>query len=306
MQVDREVRPPVEKARSILLDWKIWILILLCAALGVWAASVVIPKPAVGLIYLDYDIHSVSAAYLKYQIEDVRSNPNIKAVVVYIDSPGGEVVASQSIYLELLELRKEMPVVGSIGNIAASGGYYAALATDPIFARPSSTVGNVGVWSTTPMDISVTETILASGPFKLSATNMEAFTRDLEAIKLEFLATVQAQRGSRLNLSSVELTQGLAYLGREAQQLGLIDFLGSDTDAVAKAAELAKIRDYEVIDMWQVLLERYAEEDSAEGSALEPSFFSQTWVGAADPMTSERQLPPGIYMLYDVRLRGEK
>ena len=231
---------------------------------------------------------------------------DVREIVLWVDSPGGEVVASQSIYLELLELRKEMPVVGSIENLAASGGYYAALATDPIFARPSSTVGNVGAWSSTPLDLPVNENILATGPFKLSATNIEAFTRDLEGIKLEFLATVQAHRGSRLNLSPVDLSQGLAYSGREAQQLGLIDFLGSDTDAVAKAAELAKIKGYEVIDMWEILLERYSEEASAEESAMVPSFFSQTWVGAADPITSERQLPPGIYLLYDVRLRGEK
>ncbi len=299
--VPAEVRP-----KSALLDWKIWFLALVLVGLGALAAYYVIPKPAVGIIHLDVDIWTLSTQFVIDQIEEARHTPRLKAVVLHVDSPGGEVAGSQTLYLEILALRKEMPVVGSIESMAASGAYYAVLASDPIFARPSSIVGNVGAWSYTPSELSVNDLILSTGPFKLTATNPEAFVQELEGIKLEFLATVAAQRGSRLVISPDDLSQGLAYPGRDAQRLGLIDYLGSDTDAVAKAAELAKLAAYDVIDLQEVVLEKYNQADTAKSSTVDLTPFAQAWVGAADPLTAERSLPPGVYLLYDVRLRREK
>lgn len=159
------------------------------------------------------------------------------------------------------------------------------------------------------MDLPVNDLIMATGPFKLTATNNEAFVRELEGIKQEFLATVAAQRGARLQATPVELSQGLAYLGRQALALGLIDFLGSDSDAAAKAAELAGIVNYEVVELQDRVFEKYrqAQEDSdGEEAAGHLVRLPGEWVGAADPLTNQRGLPPGIYLLYDVRLRREK
>ncbi len=261
---------------------------------GLWLAQILVPQPAVGIIRLNTDIYPESADLVLAEIEEARSDPSIKAVVLRLDSPGGEVAATQRLYLELQTLRRDMPVVGSIDGMAASGAFYAAMATDPIYAKPSSTVGNVGVWGFIPPDLGVNDVILASGPFKLTASNRDEFLRWIEGIRLEFLETVFSQRGERINLSRDELSQGLAYSGREALRLGLIDALGSETEAIRAAAQQAGIAHYQLIDLQGRVVDELLEEESE----LEP------WVGAADPATGRRILPPGAYLLYDIQLGG--
>ena len=258
-----------------------------------------IQQPAVGIIRLNTDIWTDdedidSVDLILAQIDAARQDATIRAVVIQIDSPGGEVAATQTLYLELQNLRREMPVVCSIEGIAASGGYYVALATDPIYANPSSTVGNIGVWGFTPPDLGVSEMILTSGPFKLTASNRQEFIRAIEEIKQEFLETIVSQRGERLDISQAELSQGLAYTGREALQLGLIDHLGSQSYAIANAAKLAHIAHYNIIDLYQRVMNEIMEREADLG----------TWIAAADPVTGKRMLPPGAYLLYDLRLGG--
>jgi len=310
-----------------------WVTILLLAvalALGVWLSILAVPRPAVGLIRLETDIWSLSAWLVKQEIIEARNNPQIKAVVLIIDSPGGEVAPTQDMFMEVLSLRGEMPVVGSINGLAASGGYYLALATDPLYAKPSSTIGNIGVWGFVPSQIGVNEQVLASGPFKLTASNPETFLREIEGIKQEFILTTQAQRGDRLTITPTEIGQGLAYPGRVALQHGFIDALASQADAEAEAARLAGIANYEVIDLEKIVVDRLLAEQntgSAQGAppglippanggntlsdegqptltgvGKGPLWFFQPWLGAADPLTGQRTLPPGIYLLYDVRV----
>lgn len=281
----------------------LWGLIFIAVGLGSWLLSLYfIPRPSVGIIKINYDIWSTgtdsdfgSAELFQAQIDSARMNPRIRAVVVQFDSPGGEVVASQTLYMELQALRKEMPVVGSIGTMAASGAYYAAMGTTPIYARPSSSVGNVGVWGYVPEDLAVNDVILASGPFKLTGSNRDEFLREIEGIKQEFLATVTSQRGERLHITPEELSQGLMYSGREALRMGLVDQLGTLTDAIAVAAQQAGIKHYTVVDLEARVIDRYA---------YGRSFFIQPWSGATDPTTGKRTLSPGIYLLYDMHLRG--
>ena len=263
--------------------------------MGWWLSLNLLPKPVVGIIRVNMSIWSLSVDLVKAQIEEAREDRSIKAVVVQFDSGGGEVVASQALYLELQKLREEMPVVGSIDGIAASGAYYGAMGTDPIYAKPSSAVGNVGVWAIAPPELAVNDVILASGPFKLTASNQAEFLREIEGIKQEFLTTVFSQRGERLKLSPAELSQGLAYPGREAARLGLIDYVGSQTEAIAAAAEQAGIVHYEVVDLQARVFDDFL--------ASNP-FLVKSWYGEADPITGKRNLPPGIYLLYDYQLRG--
>ena len=254
----------------------------------------VIHAPAVGVIHLNTDIFGFSAEFINQQIAEARANPRIKAVVVQIDSPGGEVTATQTIFLELQKLRLEMPLVGSIDSIAASGAFYAAMAADPIYAKPSSTVGNVGVWGYFPPEMGVNDVVLASGPFKLTASNTEEFLREIESIKQEFIATVTSQRGTRMKISDVDLSQGLAYSGRESLNLGLIDALGSQTEAIEKAAKLAGITHFQIIDLEAAVIAKYY--------SGENPIYSHLWTANADPKTGQRELPPGVYLLYDARL----
>lgn len=265
--------------------------------IGWLLAILLVPQPAVGIIRINFDISSLSAQFVMLQMTEARADPRVKAVVLQLDSPGGELDATQSLYLELQSLRREMPVVTSIEGIAASGGYYVAMATDPIYAKPSSTVGSVGVWGFIPPDVGVNEVILTSGPFKLTASNRAEFLRNIEGIRQEFLAAVFNARADRLEISAVDLSQGLAYPGREALELGLIDHLSSQSDAITTAAELAGIANYEVIDLGARVIEQYYRDEDSESA-------HKAWIGAADPVTGRRVLPPGIYLLYDVRLGG--
>ncbi len=272
--------------------------IVLPLLVGLLLAVQFAPRPAVGLVRVRGDIWSGSVELVLAEIEEARRDPRVKAVVVQLDSPGGEVVASQTLFLELQKLRQEMPVVGSIDNVAASGAYYAAMGVDPLYAKPSSVVGNVGVWSFAPPELAVNDEVLASGPFKLTASNRDQFLREIEGIKQEFLATVTSQRGERLKISAVDLSQGLAYPGREALQLGLIDALGPQTEAVEAAARQAGITNYEVVDLEARIIEEWYG-TATETTALKP------WSGAPDPATGARQIKPGVYLLYDVYLGGQ-
>jgi protease-4 len=263
--------------------------------IGWWIAPRFVPVPAVGLIRLETDLWAGSAEFVNIQIQEAKEDKRIKAVVVLIDSPGGEVTPTQTLYLELLKLREQMPVVGSVGSVAASGGFYVAMASDPIFAKPSSIIGNVGVWSFAPATIGVNEEILASGPFKLTASNQDSFLRKIEGVKQEFLATVFAHRGERINISEADLSLGLAYPGREALQLGLIDRLGGRSEAISHAAELAGLADYDVIDLSLQAFESLGLNGFAKGTR---------WIGTANPATGHRTLPPGAYLLYDEKIGG--
>lgn len=320
-------QPPKRQGPGIML----WLIIPLL--LGLLLAPLAVPtpeKPAVGLIHLESDIWSLSAYLVKLEIAEARENDRIKAVVLVLDSPGGEVAPTQDMFLEMLSLRQEMPVVGSINGMAASGGYYLVLATDPIYAKPSSTVGNIGVWGFAPSEIGVTEEVLASGPFKLTASNPEQFLREIDGIKQEFIGTTQLMRGDRLTISAADISQGLAYPGRVALQYGLIDKLASQADAVAEAASQAGIKDYDIIDLEEIVIKRLEAEAANGAVGYLPNFtpeqaaqlnntpsenavpgassslwLYQSWIGAANPLTGQRNLPPGVYLLYDVSFASQ-
>jgi signal peptide peptidase SppA len=278
----------------------LWVILPLL--IGWLLAVKLVPEPIVGLIRVKTDIWSGSNELIMKQIEEARQDPGVKAVVVEFDSAGGEVVASQALYLELQKLRQEMPVVGSIDNVAASGAYYAALGADPLYAKPSSTIGNIGVWSVAPPEIAVNDMIIASGPFKLTASNWDEFMQEIEGIKQEFLATVESQRGDRLKISLVDLSQGLAYPGRQALHLGLVDQLGSRTEAADAAARQAGLANYEVVDLEARVLEKLFEQAGQQPPEVP---LTESWPGSADPDSGQRQLPPGVYLLYDPSLGGQ-
>ncbi|MCP4357063.1 MAG: hypothetical protein GY796_03475, partial [Chloroflexi bacterium] len=180
--------PPDNQTSLLKMLGNLLVWIALPLVLGWWLATTRIPQPAVGIIHLESDIWAGSAQLVKMQIDEARTDPQIKAIVLVIDSPGGEVAPTQDMFMEILSLREVMPVVGSINSMAASGGFYLAMASEPIYAKPNSTIGNVGVWGFVPSDIGVNEVVLASGPFKLTADNSDEFLRNIEAIKQEFIA----------------------------------------------------------------------------------------------------------------------
>jgi protease-4 len=190
-------------------------------------------------------------------IEKGLRDDRLKALVVRVDSPGGSALASERIRQALLAARaKKIPVVISMGNVAASGGYWVATAGDRIFAEPSTITGSIGVFGLLPsfqgslekLGIGadgVKTTPLSGEPDLLSGPSPEAnrmILAGVDCIYRQFLGIVaQARRKSPAEIDRI--AQGRVWDGGTARQIGLVDQFGGLDEAVAAAAGLAKLGD---------------------------------------------------------------
>jgi protease IV len=188
-------------------------------------------------------------------LRDARKNDDIAAVVLRVDSPGGSVQASEEIYREVVALKAEgKPVVISMGDLAASGGYYISAPADKIFASAMTITGSIGIYATIPTldrtlgKIGVTVdgvgTTALSGKLRLDRP-MDPALRDYIQLTIDhgyetFLAHVAAGRGKTRD-EIHEIAQGRVWIGSDAKRLGLVDSLGNYDDAVKAAAQLAKL-----------------------------------------------------------------
>ncbi len=186
---------------------------------------------------------------------DGLATRNLKALVVRVDSPGGSALASERIRLALLEGKKRgLPIVISMGGLAASGGYWVATAGDTIFAEPNTITGSIGIFGVIPTfertlaKIGVTSdgvrtTPLSGQPDILAGTNTAVDTVLQSAIEngyRQFIARVAAAR--RLTPQRVdEIGQGRVWDGGTARQIGLVDRFGGLDEAVAEAARRARL-----------------------------------------------------------------
>jgi len=223
--------------------------ILLGLALGGLLSVFLIPEPNVTVLtisgpFLDQDDADDIMSKLQY----IRSDSRIKAVVLRIDSPGGSACAIEQIYLDLLRLRQEKPLVASIGRVAASGGYYISLASNFIYAEPSSQVGSIGAFVSLPEREVLDERVGVSGPFKATGRSKRKAVGHLELVRKQFIDAVKLHRGDRLKLTEEELSRAEIHLGVEGLRYGLIDEIGTLTAAIEKAASLAGLRNYEVTE----------------------------------------------------------
>ncbi len=181
------------------------------------------------------------------------ANDDVKALVVRIDSPGGSALASEKMRLAIQAARaKKLPVIVSFGNVAASGGYWAAMASDKIYAEPATITGSIGVFGIIPTfettlakygikSDGVRTTPLSGQPDILAGTSPETdrmIQAGVEDIYGRFTAMVAAAR--KLPLARVEeVAQGRVWAGGAARQIGLVDAFGSLDDAVVEAAKRA-------------------------------------------------------------------
>jgi protease IV len=188
-------------------------------------------------------------------IEDVdrlRTDPQTVAVVLRIDSPGGAVAPSQELHAAVLKLRDAKPVVASFGNVAASGGYYVAVAATQIFAAPGSLTGSIGAimslgnYQTLAEKIGVTETVIKSGRFKDLGHPLRAMAPDERALLQRMVDDILTQfvdavaTGRKMDPEKVRaLADGRIFSGAQAHAEGLVDELGGLSDAVAKAWSLS-------------------------------------------------------------------
>ena len=190
------------------------------------------------------------------ELRRFRDNPSIKAVVLRIDSPGGGVVPSQEIHTEVLKARKggRLKVVASMGNLAASGGYYIAAATDKIVANPGTLTGSIGVIMELANvqglleKVGVQSVVIKSGRYKDLASPFRAMSKEdrvllqhvLDDVHDQFIQAVAA--GRALNVEEVRpLADGRIFTGRQARTAKLVDELGDLQDAIKLAARMVGI-----------------------------------------------------------------
>ncbi|MEK7392460.1 MAG: signal peptide peptidase SppA [Fibrobacterota bacterium] len=203
----------------------------------------------------------------------------VKAVVLRIESPGGAVGASQEIYAAVRELDKTKPVVASIGNIGASGGYYAALGARRIWALPGSITGSIGVISQFTQyhelleKIGVSSEVVKSGEMKDAGSPMRTMTEKEKALFQAMISDVYAQFREvvreRRKLDSVALdtlADGRVFSGRQAWKARLVDSTGTLQESIEEARRLAKLdKDAPVDDdlpkqpVWKQFLDPQAE-----------------------------------------------
>jgi protease-4 len=204
----------------------------------------------VGLVILQGPI--IESRNLVDEIEANRRDQSVKAVVFRVNSPGGEVAPSQEIYEALLRLGEEKPVVASLGSVAASGAFYAAVAADTIVADPGSVVGSIGVIFMYPTarelmeKVGIELQVYKSGRLK----DMGSFSRDpteeeeevfdsiIADVYDQFLTAVSDRRQMDREVTAA-LGDGRIFSGRQALEVGLIDGVGDLHRAINIAAGMA-------------------------------------------------------------------
>jgi protease-4 len=256
------------------------------------------PRGPIGVVTVAGDIidgkaspGSAGGDSIAQAIENGIRRDKVKAIVVRVDSPGGSVLASERIRDALLEAKADkIPVVISMGSVAASGGYWVASAGDYIFAEPSTITGSIGVFGVLPSfqgtlqklglgADGVKTTPLSGEPDLLKGPSPEAsqlIQTGVESTYRRFLGIVAASR-HKTPADVDKIAQGRVWDGGTAHQLGLVDAFGGMQQAVAKAAELANlgnergIRYLEPTRGWRdTLLDAFASDDGDDSDDSSP------------------------------------
>jgi protease IV len=240
----------------------------------------------IAVIFADGEIHSgvgrrgeIGSQTLREEIQNAKSDEDVAAIVVRVNSPGGDALASDVIWRELRTTDDELPVVVSLGDIAASGGYYIAAAGRYIYAEPMTITGSIGVFGVlfgtekffknkagVNFDRAVTHPYSDIGNFNRPISQFESqrIQSEVERVYKRFLDVVQDGRGYEKRSDLESIAEGRVWSGAKAKELGLVDELGGLDQAVAKAAEFAGLgKDYQIRafpeskDPFSSFIERY-------------------------------------------------
>lgn len=193
-------------------------------------------------------------------IREAREDKKVKAIVLRVNSPGGDALASDIIWREVVLAREKKPVIVSMGDVAASGGYYIACGASKIIASPSTITGSIGVFGVIPnlqklynnkLGISF-DTVLTHRNANLMSVNrpMSSYeqmviTQEIERIYGTFISRVA--EGRKMSLATVDsIGQGRVWSGTDAKKIGLIDDFGGIDKAIAEAAKMAKLSKYKL------------------------------------------------------------
>lgn len=203
------------------------------------------------------DVNVIGEGSMRRSLQEARKNKNVKAIVLRINSPGGSALTSDLIWREIALTKKVKPVVVSMGNYAASGGYYIACNANKIFAENNTITGSIGVFGVLPNfttlatkmginteQVKTHENSANYSPFVPLDKKFKAVTLEgVEHIYRTFVTHVA--EGRKMTFAQVDaIAQGRVWSGSEAVKIGLVDKIGGLDDAIREAASLAKIKKY--------------------------------------------------------------
>lgn len=239
-------------------------------SLGEYASAVAIRGTGSGkvaVVYANGDVvmgknqqDAIASDDFRVLLQKIRKDDNIDAVVLRVNSPGGSALASDIIWREIDLLKKEKPVVVSMGDVAASGGFYIACGADSIFANAGTITGSIGVFSVIPNVKGLMNNKLGihfdgvkTGQFAdmpsttrpLNATEQRFMQAGVDSIYQGFKSRVAAGRKKSIEYID-SIAQGRVWIGADAIKIGLVDRIGTLDDAIASAAKMAKLKGYGV------------------------------------------------------------
>lgn len=203
---------------------------------------------------------AITSKQMTKDLQELREDDDVKAVVLRVNSPGGSAYASEQIWREVQLLSKEKPVIVSMGALAASGGYYISCGANKIFAEPTTLTGSIGIFGMIP-DATELLTDKLGLSFDVVKTNAHsdfgAMGRPLNESECRLmqayinqgyeLFTGRVAQGRKISQDSVKaVAEGRVWTGEQAMKIGLVDKLGNLNDAIAAAAKAAQIEKYSV------------------------------------------------------------
>jgi protease IV len=202
----------------------------------------------------------IGATTVIENIRKARDDKDVKAIVLRINSPGGSSLASDLIWREIMVAKAKMPVVASMSDLAASGGYYMSMPCDHIFAQENTITGSIGVfgmWFNVKNffnnKLGITTDGVKTGKYSDLALPTKVLTdaerkfiqAEVDSTYRDFVSKAAAGRKRAYN-DIEKVASGRVWTGKQALQIGLVDKIGGLTDAVAYAAQLAKMKDYSI------------------------------------------------------------
>ena len=224
----------------------------------------------VAVIYAEGDITPSSISYASDGITEklgdelikLKDDENVKAVVLRINSPGGSAFVAEQIWKQVVELKKSKPVVVSMGNVAASGGYYIACGASKIVAEPNTLTGSIGIFGLFPNatglfeKMALTTDVVKTNNFADLGDPSRPMTPDEKALiqgSIERGYEVFLNRcaeGRKMSVEAVDsIAQGHVWTGAQAHKLGLVDELGGIDQAIELAVDLSGIVNYTIINV---------------------------------------------------------
>ncbi|MEZ0005252.1 protease-4 [Flavobacterium sp. 28YEA47A] len=207
------------------------------------------------------DVNIIGEGSIRRSLQEARKDKKVKAIVLRIDSPGGSALTSDLIWREIELTKKVKPIVVSMGNVAASGGYYIACNANKIFAEETTITGSIGVFGTLPNITKLTNNIgIHTQQVKthqnaagysiftpLDEGTKETIQESVENIYKVFVGRVAT--GRNMKFEAVDsIAQGRVWTGADALKIGLVDKIGGMGDALKEAAKLANIKEYKTAD----------------------------------------------------------